>query len=95
MITLKVPITTAEDDIHKYSFIVFQRIKDLKFHMTEQVISCESWIHMTDQVKFTSTDKSMENKSVACCNFAWRLKLKSVKTVPIISSRIDCYTAPF
>ena len=58
MITLKVTITTAADDIHKYSFIVFQIKKDLIFHMTEQVISCEAWIHMTDQVIFTSTDKS-------------------------------------
>ena len=31
LLTLKVPITTAADDIHKYFFIVFQRKYDLTF----------------------------------------------------------------
>ena len=32
-LTLKVPITTASDDIYKYFFIVFQRKYDLKFYV--------------------------------------------------------------
>ena len=32
-LTLKAPITTAADDIHKYFFIVFQRILDLMFQV--------------------------------------------------------------
>ena len=31
--TLKAPITTAADDIHKYFFIVFHRKKDLMFQV--------------------------------------------------------------
>ena len=32
-LTLKVPITTAADDIYKYLFIIFQRKLDLIFHV--------------------------------------------------------------
>ena len=32
-LTLKVPVTTAADDIHKYFFIVFQRKYDLIFQV--------------------------------------------------------------
>ena len=32
-LTLKAPITTAADDIHKYFFIVFQRKLDLMFQV--------------------------------------------------------------
>ena len=32
-LTLKAPITTAADDIHKYFFIVFQRKSDLMFQV--------------------------------------------------------------
>ena len=32
-LTLKAPITTAADDIHKYFFIVFQRKQDLMFQV--------------------------------------------------------------
>ena len=33
VLTLKAPITTAADDIHKYFFIVFQRKQDLMFQV--------------------------------------------------------------
>ena len=49
MFTLKAPITTAADDIHKYFFIVFQRKKDLMFHMKNQAL-------------FSSNDKSKKLK---------------------------------
>ena len=32
-LTLKVPVTTAADNIHKYFFIVFQRKQDLMFQV--------------------------------------------------------------
>ena len=69
-LTLKAPIATAEDD----SLIFFYRFSD-KIMLD---ISCESsaWqrIHMKHQVLFSSKDKSENNKSVVCCNFAWRFK---------------------
>ena len=33
LLTLKAPITTAADDIHKYFFIVFQGKEDLMFQV--------------------------------------------------------------
>ena len=33
VLTLKAPITTAADDIHKYFFIVYQRKKNLMFQV--------------------------------------------------------------
>ena len=67
-LTIKVPITIAADDNLEYFFIVFLKI------MLD--ISCKSsaWqrIHMKCQVLFSSKDKSRNNKSVICCNFAWR-----------------------
>ena len=58
-LSLKAPITTAADDIHKYLFIfVFQRKQD--------DISCESSarqrIHLKHQALFSSEDKSKKLK---------------------------------
>ena len=41
-LTLKVPITTAADDIHKYSLIVLQRKEDLLFHVNS--LLCRGFI---------------------------------------------------
>ena len=53
-LTLKVPITTAADYIHKYFFIVFRKIR--------LDISCESSarqrIHMKHQAPFSLKDKN-------------------------------------
>ena len=55
-LTLKVPITTAADDIHKYIFLGKIRLD----------ISCESSamqrIHMKNQAIFSSKDKSKKLK---------------------------------
>ena len=56
MLTLKVPITTAADDIHKYFFIVFQRKVNQK--------KAKQRIHMKNQALFSSKDKS---KKLKCC----------------------------
>ena len=58
LLTLKVPITTAADDIHKYFFIVF-------LEKTRLDISCESSarqrIHTKPQALFSWKDKSKKN----------------------------------
>ena len=58
-LTLKVPITTAADDIHRYFFIIFLEKIRLDF-------SCESSarqrIHMKHQALFSSKDKSKKKK---------------------------------
>ena len=46
ILTLKGPITTAADDIHKYFFIVFTENK------------ARQRIHMKNQALFSSKDKS-------------------------------------
>ena len=71
---LKVPITTAADDIHEYFFIVFQRKYGWMFHVNplsrEKIrldVSSESSarqrIHMKHQALFSSKDK---NKKLKC-----------------------------
>ena len=53
-LTLKVPITTAADDIHKYFFIVSQKIRlDVSGES-----SAGQRIHMKNQALFSSKDKS-------------------------------------
>ena len=56
-LTLKAPITTAADDIHKYFFIGFLEKITLD-------VSSESRIHMKNQALFSSKDKS---KKFKCC----------------------------
>ena len=64
-LTLKVPITTAADDIHEYFFIVV--LEKIRLD-----ISCESSarqrIHIKHQALFCSKDKS-KKISVVCCKF--------------------------
>ena len=71
VLTLKVPIMTAADDGLEYFLHVFSDKIVLG-------ILCESsaWqrIHMKHQALFYLKDKSKINKSVVCCNFAWRFK---------------------
>ena len=67
---LKALITTAADD----NLVFFHCFSD-KIMLD---ISCESSakqrIHIKYQALFSSKDKSENNKSVVCCNFAWRFK---------------------
>ena len=55
-LTLKAPIRTAADDIHKYFFIVFQR-----FDVSSES-SARQRIHMQSQALFSSKDKSKTSK---------------------------------
>ena len=78
MLALKVPIMTAADDSLEYLFIVFVFCFLFFFDKIMLDISCESSarqrIHMKHQALFSSKDKSKNNKSVVCCNFAWCFK---------------------
>ena len=58
-LTLKVPITTAADDIHKYFFIVFQR--KIRLDVSSES-SARQRIHMKNQALFSSKDKSKKLK---------------------------------
>ena len=55
-LTLKAPITTAADDIHKYFFIFLSE----KIRLD---VSSESSAHMKNQALFSSKDKS---KKLTC-----------------------------
>ena len=60
-LTLKTPITTAADDIHKYFFIVVQR--KIRLDVSSES-SARQRIHMKNQTLFSSKDKS---KKLKCC----------------------------
>ena len=65
-LTLKAPITTAADDIHKYFFHCFSE-------KTRLDVSSESSagqrIHMKNQALFSSKDKCKKNENVVCSSF--------------------------
>ena len=67
MLTLKTPIKTAGDDIHKYFFYCFPE----KIRLD---ISCES-SHETSSLIF-SEDKSKKFKVLSAEIFVWRFKGK-------------------
>ena len=59
ILTLEAPITTAADDIHKYFFIVSEKIRlDISHESSKQSI------HMKNQALFSLKDKS---KKLKCC----------------------------
>ena len=57
--TLKAPVTTAADDIHKYFFIVFQRKRRLDVSSKS---SARQRIHRKNQALVSSKDKSIKLK---------------------------------
>ena len=71
-LTLKAPITTAADDCLGYFFIYFFFDK-IMLDISCECSACQR-IHMKHQALFSSKDKSKNNKSVVCCNFAWHFK---------------------
>ena len=70
ILTLRAPITTAADDIHKFYFIAFQRKLNLMFSSES---SARQRIHMKNQVLFSLKDKSKIKMSSAAI-FVWRFK---------------------
>ena len=60
LLTLKAPITTAADDIHKYVFIVFLRKLDLIFQVNP--LLGRQRIHMKNQALFSTKNKSKKLK---------------------------------
>ena len=68
ILTLKVPITTAADDIHKYFFYCFP----------EKIRLDISWqsSHMKHQALFSSKDKSKKIKVSSAAIFVGHLRVK-------------------
>ena len=58
-LTLKAPITTAADDIHKYFFIVFS--EKIRLDVSGES-SARQRIHLKHQALFSSKDKSKKLK---------------------------------
>ena len=58
-LTLKAPITTAADDIHKYFFIVFS--EKIRLDVSSES-SARQRIHLKNQAVFSSRDKSKKLK---------------------------------
>ena len=58
-LTLKVPITTAADDIHKYFFIVF--LEKIRLDVSSESMARQRF-HMKNQALFSSKDKSKKLK---------------------------------
>ena len=56
ILTLKVPITTAADNIHKYFFIVFLRYQQISTDMKHELL-------------FSSQDKSKRSASIVIERF--------------------------
>ena len=71
ILTLKAPVTTAADNIHKYFFYCFPK----KIRLD---VSCESSarqrIHMKHQALFSSKYKSKKLKVSSAAIFVWRYK---------------------
>ena len=55
LLTFKLPITTAADDIHKYFFTVFT--EKIRFDVSSESFSRQR-IHMKNQALFSLKDKS-------------------------------------
>ena len=58
-LTLKAPITTAADDIHKYIFFHFS--EKIRLDVSSQS-STRQRVHMKNQALFASKDKSKKTK---------------------------------
>ena len=58
-LTLKMPITTAADDTHKYFFIVFS--EKIRLNVSSES-SARQRIHMKNQALFSSKDKGKKLK---------------------------------
>ena len=67
VLTLKAPITTAADDIHKNCFS-----EKIRLDVSSES-SARQRIHMKTQALFSSKDKS-KKINVVCCNFFGRYK---------------------
>ena len=66
LLTLKTPITTAAEDIHKIFFRCFsEKIR----HDVSSESSARQRIHMKNQALFSWKDKSKKNKNIVFCSF--------------------------
>ena len=71
-LSLKAPVTTAADDIHKYFHCFSEKIKlDVSSES-----SARQRIHVKNQALFSSKDKSKKIKMPSAAIFVWRFKGK-------------------
>ena len=71
VLTLRAPITTAADDIHKYFFHCFsEKIR----HDVSSESSAKQRIHMKNQALFSLKDKSKKIKMSSAASSVWRFK---------------------
>ena len=67
-LTLKAPVTTAADDVHKYFSIVVS--EKIRLDVSSES-SARQRIHMKNQDLFSSKDKSKRSSAAI---FVWRFK---------------------
>ena len=70
-LTLKAPITTAADDIHKYFVLFFFFSEKIRLDVSSES-SARQRIHMKNQALFSSKDKSKKNEMSSAIIFVWR-----------------------
>ena len=78
ILTLKAPITTAEDNIHKCFFHCFS--EKIRLDISSES-SARQRIHMKDQALFSSKDKSKKMKMSSAAIFVWRLRVNFIKCI--------------
>ena len=71
ILTLKAPITTAADDIHKYFFLCFS--EKIRLDISSES-SARQRIHMKCKALFSSKDKSEKLKMSSTAIFVCRFK---------------------
>ena len=71
MLTLKAPITTAADDIHKYFFHCFS--EKIRLDVSSES-SARQRIHLKHQALFSSKDKSKKIEMSSAAISVWRFK---------------------
>ena len=72
-LTLRAPVTTAADDIHKYIFHCFS--EKIRLDVSSES-SARQRIHMNNQALFSLKDKSQKIKMSSAAIFVWRFKGK-------------------
>ena len=71
VLTLKAPIMTAADDIHKYCFYCLS--EKIKLDVSREYFARQR-IHVKNQALFSSKDKNKKIKMASAAIFVWRFK---------------------
>ena len=75
VLTLKVPIMTAADDIHKFFFFHCFSEK-IRLDVSSESSARQQRIHMKNQALFSSQDISKNNKMSFAAIFVWHFKAR-------------------